>query len=71
MPLSSDSMKMDAQYFRLDSNQDSSEDHANAIAAYVAFQLTLEGHSQLTSNLLSSLPAIKTGLPRAIAGRIL
>ena len=38
MPLSSDSMKMDVQYFRLDSNQDSSEDHANSIAAYVAYQ---------------------------------
>jgi hypothetical protein len=38
MPLSSDSMKMDVQYFRLDSNQDRSEDHANAIAAYVADQ---------------------------------
>jgi hypothetical protein len=38
MPLSSDSMKMDVQYFRLDSNQDDSKEHASSIAAYVASQ---------------------------------
>lgn len=38
MPLSSDSMKMDVQYFRLDSNQDNSEEQAKSIASYVAYQ---------------------------------
>ena len=38
MPLSSDSLKMDAQYFRFESNKQDSESHASAIASYVSYQ---------------------------------
>ncbi|SCY15044.1 hypothetical protein [Desulfoluna spongiiphila] len=38
MPLSSDSMIMDAQYFRFESNNQSSEAHSSSIATYVSAQ---------------------------------
>ncbi|MCV2884096.1 hypothetical protein OE749_05275 [Aestuariibacter sp. AA17] len=40
MPLSSDSMVMDAQYFRFESNTDSSDAHSSSIAAYVSSQVS-------------------------------
>lgn len=38
MPLSSDSMVMDAQYFRFEQEKDTAESHATSIATYVAQQ---------------------------------
>jgi len=40
MDLSSDSMVMDAQYFRYESEQDGTESHSNAIASYVSGQVS-------------------------------
>ncbi|MGB3519406.1 MAG: hypothetical protein WBA43_23345 [Elainellaceae cyanobacterium] len=37
MPLSSDSLKLDVQYFRNESNEQDSSSHANAIATYVSY----------------------------------
>jgi len=38
MPLSSDSLVMDAQYFRNETNEDNSSAHSSAIASYVSSQ---------------------------------
>jgi hypothetical protein len=38
MPLSSDSMVMDAQYFRVESNEEGTNAHSSAIASYVSAQ---------------------------------
>jgi hypothetical protein len=40
MPLSSDSMVMDAQYFRFESNNESSDAHSSSIATYVSSQVS-------------------------------
>jgi len=40
MPLSSDSLVMDAQYFRNESNEEGSQAHSSSIASYVASQVS-------------------------------
>lgn len=40
MPLSSDSMVLDAQYFRFESNKQSQEAHSSAVASYVSSQVS-------------------------------
>ena len=40
MPLSSDSMVMDAQYFRFESNSEGTDAHSTAIASYVSTQVS-------------------------------
>ncbi len=40
MPLSSDSMVMDAQYFRVESNEEGTSAHSSAIASYVSSQVS-------------------------------
>ncbi|MCW8092724.1 hypothetical protein [Alteromonas sp. ASW11-130] len=40
MPISSDSMVMDAQYFRFESNSDSTDAHSSSVASYVSSQVS-------------------------------
>ncbi len=40
MPLSSDNMVMDAQYFRVEANEEGAEAHSNSVASYVSGQVS-------------------------------